>query len=205
MVATRQVTTLVLDIEPYLLADWHTPATTRRRLVERFVGTLTQAEARAGDVRVVAAAPFWFDEHPASSGSGTVLDQVARAVDGLLVMAYRDTPERVLATLDDERRVAAATSTDLWVALELTPQDPASITFHEEGRAAVDAALASHPTYRGTVLHTLEAYAAMPRPTAPTSPSGPAVTPTEPAASPSPAPSSGPGNSAKAPGKAKKG
>ncbi|MFA9428660.1 SET domain-containing protein [Egicoccus sp. AB-alg2] len=62
-----------------------------------------------------------------------MLDKIAAVVDGIVVMAYRDTPEAQLALLGEERRVAAATGTRLWVALELTEQEPAYVRARSVG------------------------------------------------------------------------
>ncbi|GGI04801.1 hypothetical protein [Egicoccus halophilus] len=159
---------VVLDIEPYLLPEWSRSASSQRKLVDRFVGTLAEAKKRAGSDQLTVAIPFWFDEIPASTGRGTLLDQVAAVADGLLVMAYRDTPQAQVQLVGEERRVAAATGTRLWVALELTAQDPAYISYHGRPRAEVDravahleSALGEDRMFAGTVLHTLEAYQAM--------------------------------------------
>jgi hypothetical protein len=172
VVGTGLVDELVLDVEPYLLPAWHDP-TTHAALVARFAGTLELARVHAGGTTLTVAVPFWFDEI-AADGGPTLLDVVARHADHLLVMAYRDSAAGVLALLDDERRVAAATGTGLEVALELTPQEPAYVSFHgqdqgriDAARATIDAALVGDPTYRGTTVHTLEAYASAPPAPAP--------------------------------------
>ena len=147
----------VLNIEPYLHPDWDTD---RSDLAAAYLRGLRRAEQTLS-VPLSATVPFWFDSIP--HRKTTVLNAVAKRVDGIVVLGYRDHAEGtdgILELVSEEVAVAEATRTDLVIAVETGPVLPEKVTFFEEGRTAletelgiVEAALGTSVAFVGTSVH----------------------------------------------------
>lgn len=160
-----------LDVEPYVTPAWETD---RRAVVARYVAAVERIAAAAGDVRVEADIPFWFDGVRGVT-ERRLDEQVMGVVDGVTVMAYRHRPDGPDGTL----ALAAATvasagelgvpvrvgqlTTDLGDSPVDRKQTHAG-TSPEAMAAAfavVDAALADAPTYLGIAVHDLDGWRAL--------------------------------------------
>lgn len=117
---------LHLDIEPYLLPEWKSE---RDTVVAAFLTLFDrlQREARAADLPLEAAIPFWFDGVPAPTAeNGTpvarsVFEGLADRVDAVVVMDYRTTAHGsngLLALAETELELASARGRKVMVALE---------------------------------------------------------------------------------------
>ncbi len=173
VVADGRFDGIVVDVEPYLLSDW-TDRKQGRRLRASFVDTLGIAEARAGALTLRAVVPFWYDDASyAHRKRGTLLEQVVAQVDGIVVMAYRDRldgSDGILALAGFEVDAAAAAGVTAVIAVEARDSGTDKVDFSAEGRAALDAALATvastwagHPGFGGTSVHDLAAYLLLPQ------------------------------------------
>lgn len=148
-----------LDIEPYALNLWHRD---RPRLMRSYLAALRAAHRAAGDLPVYADIPFWFDG--ARYGARRqILDAILRRVDGVTVMDYRDSGPEAIAAAREEVRAAAAAGKQAVIGLETGDVSPETVTFHEEGRAALTEAIAQirgayagDPGFGGIAVHSAE-------------------------------------------------
>lgn len=149
-----------LDVEPHALKAWDVRP---RRTRLAFLAMLRDARRAAGPLTLAADLPFWFDGVPVHRGNRTVTLSGAalRLVDAATIMAYRDRAGDVIRITRRELRQAARSGTALTIGVETGESSPGYVTFLEEGRAALDAALAVIEStlaparaFAGTAVHS---------------------------------------------------
>lgn len=142
------------DVEPYGLAEWDGD---REAIANQYLDLLEElaAATAAGGLPLHVDVPFWFDGVVVTRGgaarplSELVLDRVDRAV----LMDYSDDPDAIVERAATEVAYAGAAGREIVLGVEtMCGLEPESVSFCEEGGAAMEAALA----------HTLEAYAGAP-------------------------------------------
>jgi len=101
------------DIEPYLVPGY---GLDRAAWDAAYLDTLARLKA-AARMPVTAAVPFWF----AGEGRQAFLDQLARVVDGVAVMAYRSDAAAVAALAEPFLAWGAGQGLPVHVALESGP------------------------------------------------------------------------------------
>ncbi|MGN6514100.1 MAG: hypothetical protein ACTHKZ_11100 [Lysobacteraceae bacterium] len=159
------------DIEPHLLDDW---SGHRADLLQGFVDmtrAFADARAAAGQALPIGPAmPFWWDgiTLPADGGARPVSELVADLTDYVALMDYRnhaDGGDGIVSHAEDEMRYAARTGKRVVVGLELTPGEPAKITFDglreadlAREMAATERAFAGSPAFAGFALHHYRGY-----------------------------------------------
>ena len=136
---------LAPDVEPYALSEWNHDRR-RSKLINSYLTALDGVVARAGGLPVVPAVPFWWDEPDFAVKGSLLIDEVLHRVDGVAVMAYRDTAEGVngIVTLSTyEVSLGSSLGKEVTIGVETAP-DPTyeHITFYEEGEAAMETELA---------------------------------------------------------------
>jgi hypothetical protein len=145
------------DVEPYLLADWKArPGVVEPQYVA-LVADLHQAARREG-VELWLTVPFWFEHHPFGS---TTLDRVVSDyVDGIVVMAYRDTPAGVVKAAERVLDHAAPAGRPVVVAIEINCAQPAGVALCLASQAQLGQALAElrarldqFATFSGLAVH----------------------------------------------------
>lgn len=146
-----------LDVEPWGLPAW---GEHHEALVDSYLAALDAATQAAGTTPVSVDVPFWFDETIANGKP--VLGAVLRRVDGITVMAYRDTGPAVVAIARQEVRAATRLGKQAVVGVETgeATAEPEYVTFYEEGRARLAAALvkirdafSAYPGFGGLAVH----------------------------------------------------
>jgi hypothetical protein len=157
---------VVFDVEPYLHWMW---STKQNRLIRTYLRGLDQAVHRAGDLPVLAAVPFWFDE--IEYRRQPLVERVVSATDGIVVMAYRDHAEGVDGIIDlaaTEAALAASLGRTFVIGVETGPVGLDKVSFAEEGSlametelAVVTAAFAATPGYAGVAIHHYASYSTM--------------------------------------------
>ncbi len=173
VVADGRFDGIVVDIEPYALPAWD-HRRDGRRLRDAYLETLELAAARAGGVEFRAVVPFWFDDPAyAHRKRGTLVERVIDAVDGIVVMAYRDQvdgPDGIVELSRFEVDASAAAGKTAVLTVEARDTGIDKVDFSEEGRGALDAALvavrsafAGHPGFGGTSIHDLTTYLVLPQ------------------------------------------
>jgi len=153
-----------VDVEPYALAAWSTQPSA---LAAQHVSLLRRLQADS-PLPLQADVPFWMSEYTA--GSVNWADGVLASVDGVTVMSYRDSAQGILDTGADLLARGDAAGVPVQLAAETQAlADCTYCTFFEEGRAALDAALATvastaraaHPSYAGTSVHDYAHWSAL--------------------------------------------
>jgi hypothetical protein len=155
---------VVFDVEPYLHADWNTKK--QNRLIRSYLAGLDEAAQRAGNLPVLAAVPFWFDEIRVKRT--TLVESVLATTDGIVVMAYRDHAEGVDGIIDlsaTEAALAASMGRQFVIGVETGAVSPGKVTFAEEGEQfmeneldLVEAEFATNPAFAGFAIHHYASY-----------------------------------------------
>jgi hypothetical protein len=140
------------DTEFYLLAGW---STSRATVLSKYLDETGKAAA-ASEVPYTVALPFWLaaDEYRS----------IAARVDGVALMAYRDSAAAVIDVAKDE----VAGPVGCVVGVELNPsREPEYVTFYEEGPEAmldaldqVEERFAGEVNFRGVAVHDAAAWKA---------------------------------------------
>jgi hypothetical protein len=167
------------DIEPYSLPDWKKDWDSRLEVCKAYLATLDQLApiARRRGLEFSVDIPAWFDTSEnlkpfeADGYSGTLLDHVARIVDWLGIMAYRNRasgPDSILSMSQSNVAVMEKLGKKVWIGVETGPNqggDPPKITFRNQPLAdfnhalkEVDASLAPRGSYAGILIHCYERY-----------------------------------------------
>jgi hypothetical protein len=162
---------IVIDIEPHLLADWASP---KRRvgLVDDYLSLLETARLRAGTLPLVTTVPFWWDDSRYQVRRESLLvEDVLMRSDAIAVMAYRDqllTGDGILAVTANEVRLAAAHGKQVYVTLQTARDSLPKLTFFEEGKGALDAAVETLADawnvgrgFGGVAIHSYRSYVAL--------------------------------------------
>ena len=162
---TRGIAGVVVDVEPYLLDEWDTA---RGRTVSRYLRALRAAKRAAAPLPLMVAVPFWFDHDSYRDADGTLAARIADIADEVAVMAYRDTAggaDGIITLSRGEVDLASRTGTSALVTVQTAPDELDKLTFHEEGPAALSAALAetlaafdNQPGFGGVAVHHYTAY-----------------------------------------------
>lgn len=158
-----------LDVEPYLLPEWDHDM---QSLANQFIDMLEAATARANGAALplFADIPIWYDEHSiVRAGESRRLHQlVIDVTDGVGLMDYRDSRDRIVADALAELQYAATLEKPVTVGVETLCIEPESITFCEEGSAfmeqvlaEVDAELQQYSAYVGYAIHHFDSYLEM--------------------------------------------
>lgn len=158
---------LVVDIEPYLLADWSHDRQ-RSRLLGKYLKALGGAADRSGSLPFLAAVPFWFDDPTLDTKDGSVIGQVLDRVDGIVVMAYRDHAlgaDGIIEHAGTEVDLATARGKSVVVGVETGRTGLDKTSFAEEGEAAMNSeleqvrvAFAGSAGFAGVSIHHYSAW-----------------------------------------------
>jgi hypothetical protein len=163
-------TAMQLDVEAYALesyaADSNGNGIQWIAMYEKIGAAL-----KGTGVGVNACVPRWLDDRLVARGGETrpLSDWIADASDRLTLMDYADKPKPVIDGAAHEIGYALATGKEVVVGVETIPGiDPPSVTFAEEGEAAMDATLAavdtayrSKASYFGNAVHHYLTYKGM--------------------------------------------
>lgn len=158
---------LAPDVEPYALSDWNNKKR-RSRLISSYLSALDGAHSRAGGLPLVPAVPFWWDEPDFAINGSLLIDEVLDRVDGIAVMAYRDTAQGqngIIALAGYEVSAATAAGKSATIGVETAPNALDYVTFYEEGSSVMEAVLAevtaqwvSSSGYWGNAIHHYGSY-----------------------------------------------
>jgi hypothetical protein len=146
-----------LDVEPYGLRAWKRD---RDGTARALVRSMAAARRVARRLPVAADIPFWFDGITMGDGPGTLAASIIRRTDSTTIMAYRDSGSEVVDVAHREIRIAGRLGRETTVGLETAPVSPSTVTFNEEGRAALAEAVGqirsrfeSSPGFGGIAIH----------------------------------------------------
>jgi len=158
---------LHFDVEPYTLPGWKTDMQGTSNQYLDLLEKL-QAIATAGGVRLSVDIPFWFSGQKVSRGGQTrpLSELVQDRVDRVVLMDYRDTASAIISGAAPEIAYAEKIGRDVTIGVEtMCGLSPTLVTFCEEGRAAMDAALkatqaayAKSPALNGLAVHHYGSY-----------------------------------------------
>lgn len=160
-------TSIQYDVEPYSLDAYVSdPNGVGSQWVDMYVGV--SAALKGTGIGVTACVPRWLETRPVTRGGVTrTLDRwLADNSDRLTLMDYVDHAKGIRDGAAGEMAYADTTGREVVVGVEtLADLDPPSVTFAEEGEAAMEAALGAvdpdfrkHASYFGIAIHHWRAY-----------------------------------------------
>jgi len=158
-----------LDVEPWQHSGWGSD----REAVSAAYLDLLGSLAADTTLPVEADIAFWLNE--VSVGGQRLDEAVLERVDAVTVLSYRDTvtgPDSILGVADAALAAARRAGKPVRLAVETRYLGDGAVaqkqTFWGSSRrqlaaatAAVDSALAGHPTYRGVAVHDFAGWQAM--------------------------------------------
>lgn len=171
VVATGFFDGIHLDVEPWAQVGWG-QRKKQATLINQYVTLLDRLEGATG-LPVEADIPFWFGEHTHARRPLDVV--VMETVDAVTVLTYRNTvsgPDSITSLGERALTVGAQTSTPVRLAVETNYLGADAVSLKQTffGRtateldsalAAVDAAEAHAPAYRGMSVHDVTGWSAL--------------------------------------------
>lgn len=155
------------DVEPYSLDEYAAdPQGVGSQWVDMYIAA--EAGLEGSGVGLTACVPRWLETRSVTrAGKARPLNEwLADHSDRLTLMDYVDKAKGILDGAAEEFAYADANGREVVVGVEtIAGLDPPSVTFAEEGEAAMEAALTAdepefrkHPSYYGTAIHHWRAY-----------------------------------------------
>lgn len=152
-----------LDIEPWSLQEW---ADDVEGIANQLLDLFDKVRARLHeiDLPLTVDIPVWFDRVPVSRDgrpARPLYQLVIDAVDGVTLMNYRNTYQRLIDDAAPELLYASGAGKPVVVGVETLCIEPASITFCGIGRDVMESKLASldldmplqYSSYSGHAVH----------------------------------------------------
>lgn len=161
---------MLVDIEPYVDDAWDDdlPGGGRSTLIGSYLKGLRRGRRRARDLSLTAVVPFWFDGDKYTYRGRSLVSAVARATDGINVLAYRDHAEGRDGIIDhalDEVALGTRLDVPVWISVQTARDELDKLTYFEEGEAALErdlrileATLSPWSGFAGIALHHYDAY-----------------------------------------------
>jgi hypothetical protein len=146
-----------LDVEPYGLGAWDRD---QGEVARSLIAALRVARRTSGRLPLAADIPYWFDG--IRHGRRSLAEAAIAATDATAIMAYRDSPGGIVDAARREVAIAGRLGRRATIGVETGAVRPRSVTFHEEGAAALARALeavrarfAGDRGFGGTAVHHL--------------------------------------------------
>ena len=163
-------TSIQMDVEPYSLTEWTTDENgTANQLIDMY--EKIAAVLKGSGLGISACIPRWFDGRMVTRSAKTrpLSDWLADTTDRLTLMDYVDNAASIIADAAHEVAYADTIGKEVVIGVETIPGlQPPSVTFAEEGEAAMNAALAltitqfqSHASFYGVAIHHWRTYPSM--------------------------------------------
>lgn len=156
-----------LDVEPYILSSW---TTNQSKIVANFQALLLNAkkQAAAMNLPIEADLPFWFDEIAYSNkyGKGNLAEWAIQQMDGVTLMAYRDTAAMITEIVKEEMEFGKKHNTPVTVGVEtMKSHEGNHVSFFEEGEAYMNQQLeivksnySSNSSFGGIAIHHVDSW-----------------------------------------------
>ncbi len=129
IIPEEQFDAVHLDVEPHALSAWNMGE--RKALVQHFVRFMDWAAAEVSktSLPMVFDIPYWYDT--ISTEEGNLLQSVWNVADQVAIMAYRNSPSKVLESIRQEIELYQSHQKTVWVGLSAEPEFwPKSHTTH---------------------------------------------------------------------------
>ena len=169
----QRIDGVVLDVEPYLLGQWEKQ---RPSVKQQFLELLTRfrqrMEGEDSPMSFAVAVPIGYQQEEHLDG---FVSGILGHVDSLVVMAYFDTPKKIIESSRLFVDLGRLSGKKVWVGVETqdlvtSRQGYRYNTFWEEGWVAMEQALSEvhgklqgHDGYTGLSIHRYKSYRRMPR------------------------------------------
>ena len=142
--ANQRFTAIQFDVEPYTADLWKNDLPAGILAYQNFVTDALQriTAKNTSDglgLGMAVAIPFWYDERTYSNsyGNGNLAEWVYQKVDIVAVMSYRDTSGPLFDVAKNELAYGAQYHKPSIIGAETSLQEPAYVSFYEEGEAAM--------------------------------------------------------------------
>ncbi len=108
-----------LDVEPYLSTLWKENEKTAIHQYQQLLQH-AQKQARSSDMKIEVDIPFWYDEvlYNSTLGRGNLAEWIIARVDGVSIMAYRNTVTALKSITKNEMSYAQKYKTPVVIGVE---------------------------------------------------------------------------------------
>ena len=163
-------TAVHLDVEPYLSALW---IENKKMAIYQYQELLqhTQQQARDSNLRFEVDIPFWYDEvfYNNTFGKGNLAEWVISRVDGVSIMAYRNTVPALKSITKNEMNYAKKYKTPIVIGVETIPfPNEPQVSFSTKGEKQMNRALekitkyyAKNRYFNGVAIHHVPSWEAL--------------------------------------------
>jgi hypothetical protein len=153
------------DVEPYLLGSWsHDLNGTANQYLDLLAKLRSALE---GQLSLTVTLPYWFETVSVSRLGRTrpLSEWALEAVDGAVIMDYRDSADRIVSGAIQELTFASGFGKQVVVAVSVDPDSPdgSLASFAEEGEAsmlqaltAAQPQLSAHTAFKGFAVFCYE-------------------------------------------------
>lgn len=159
-----------LDVEPYSLQAWKDDKEyVANQMLDLY--ELVYQRLDGSGLLLVVDIPIWFDVHEITRNGETRLlhELVIDIVDGVALMDYRDTYDRIVNDAANELQYADRQQKTVVVGVETMCIEPETITFCEEGSDFMEGILErldsempqQYGSYTGHAIHYFDSYMAL--------------------------------------------
>lgn len=159
-----------LDVEPYLSDLW---VDSQEKAVYQYQQFVQHAKLQMQDsnLNLEVDIPFWYDEVPYNNiyGKGNLAEWVISRVDGVSIMAYRNTNSAIKSITKNEMNYAKKYRTPIVIGVETIPfPNEPQVTFATKGENQMNQALekitkhyAKNRYFDGVAIHHVVSWEAL--------------------------------------------
>ena len=166
----QQFAGIHLDVEPYLLTDWEHDY---QNVVKKYQDILMKAKQYSNDLNITFEVdiPFWFDNQHFDNeiyGRGLLIDWIIDHVDGVTIMAYRNSingPNGIKELSSYEINYANTVGKKVTIGIETQPLPESYLTFYEKGRNTMEQSILElfhiydeEESFQGIAIHSYESW-----------------------------------------------
>ena len=160
-------TALHLDVEPYLSALWEE---NEKKAIYQYQELLQHAQQQVQDsgIKFEVDIPFWYDEvfYNNTLGKGNLAEWVISKVDGVSIMAYRNTVSALKSITKNEMNYAKKYRTPIVIGVETMPfPNERQISFATKGEKTMNRMLnqiikhyAKNRYFDGVAIHHVHSW-----------------------------------------------
>ncbi|WP_042478504.1 hypothetical protein [Bacillus ndiopicus] len=163
-------TAVHLDVEPYLSEFWES---NEPMAIYQYQELLQHAmeQAHTAELKLEVDIPFWYDEvlYKNTFGKGNLAEWIIKNVDGISIMAYRNTVPALKRVTENEMKYAKKYETPVVIGVETIPfpKEP-EVSFSAKGEKRMNGMLsqinkhyANHRYFDGVAVHHVDSWMGM--------------------------------------------
>lgn len=156
-----------LDVEPYLHPTWKTDEAQTIESFQLFI-QLAQQHAKKLQLSLIIDVPFWFDDISFNNqfGQGTLVEWIIKQVDGITIMAYRDSATDILAITQHEINYSQQFNKQVTIGIETMPSEEGDfvsfakndIDYLQQQLMQIESNYKGQTSFNGFAIHHYESF-----------------------------------------------